>query len=151
MTKQQIKEKLERFFKIHELVCPHVYERFGEKAWDYFDIRLLETLLFIRTELNMPMTVNNWKGGGMISQRGLRCNLCSEVKSKTYAYLSSHIFGKGIDFVVKGMTANAVRDWITKHQDKLPYPIRLEVGPKVTWVHLDVCNETDKKIVYFNG
>lgn len=151
MTRGQIKAKLSKYFKTTELVCPHVYERFGESAWNYFDIRLLEVLLWLRVALGLPITINDWRAGK--TQRGLRCNLCQIVKEKIRAYLSSHIFGKGIDFDVKGMNAHDVRQWINDHKSELPHNIRLEVlcnGKEITWVHLDVCNETSEKIVYFN-
>ena len=36
------------YFRPEELVCPHVYERFGERSLDFLDNRLKETLLVIR-------------------------------------------------------------------------------------------------------
>lgn len=149
MTIEQIINDEGFKFKIYEFVCPHIYKQFGEAAWNYFDERLLEVVLWIRKTINMPMTINNWKGGGTLSQRGMRCNLCEEVKKKDRAYLSSHIFGKGVDFNVMGYTAEEVRQWLEKHKNEIPYPIRLEKDK--TWVHLDVCNRTNEKIVYFNG
>jgi len=74
------------------------------------------------------------------------------VKVKTEAgecYLSPHIFGAACDFHVKGMTAERVRLWIVEHEDELPYPVRLEDG--VRWVHLDVLNNSDKKVVMFHS
>ena len=154
MTRKQILRDPDFRFNIKEFVCPHVYERFGEAAWNYFDIRLLETILWIRKTLGKPMTINNWGSGKNFSQRGMRCNLCSEVKSKTKAYLSAHVLGQAIDFDVQGMTATEVRKWIDDHKDELPHNIRLEKkcnGEECRWVHLDVRNETAEKIVYFNG
>ena len=141
MTRQEIIQEIKanKYFSIQELVCKHVYDRFGEKAWQFLDTELLHTMLVIRQKLNKPITVNNWAAGGTFSQRSIRCNLCQIVKDKTKAntlYMSSHINGAGIDFDVKGMTAQAVRNWIIANQVLLPYPIRLE--DKVTWVHLDI-------------
>ncbi|MEE0969944.1 MAG: hypothetical protein U0M06_11295, partial [Clostridia bacterium] len=62
------------YFDIKELVCPHVYNKFREYAWRFFDPRLLDTLLVIREKINKPIYVNNWDMGGDFSQRGLRCN-----------------------------------------------------------------------------
>ena len=46
------------------------------------------------------------------------------------------------------MTAQQVRDFIVKNQDKLPYPIRLEGG--VNWVHIDTYDfDQNKKIEIF--
>lgn len=141
MTRQEIIQeiKAKNYFSIKELVCKHVYNKFGEKAWQFLDTELLHTLLIIRKTINKPITVNNWSTGGTFSQRGCRCNICQIPKDKTVAnalYMSAHINGAGVDFDVKGMTAQAVRNWIIANQALLPYPIRLE--DKVTWVHLDI-------------
>lgn len=132
-------DKIKKYFDIEELVCPHVYERFGESAWSFIDSRLLEVLLFIREGINKPIYVNNWKDKGGQSQRGLRCNCCALVKEKASlekVYLSSHIFGKGIDFNIKGMTAEQVRKWIVEYKTELPYKVRIEKD--VNWVHIDI-------------
>ena len=80
-------------------------------------------MLVIRKALNKPITVNNWASGGNFSQRSIRCNLCQIVKVKTNAnalYMSSHVNGAGIDFDVKGMTAQEVRNWIITKKVLLP-------------------------------
>ena len=87
-----------------------------------------------------------------MSQRGLRCNLCDLVRSKTSMskiYMSSHILGKACDFDVKEMNAAAVRNWIMLHASELPYPISLEDG--VSWVHLDMREQGNKKIYLFKA
>ena len=104
--------KITDYFRPEELVCPHVYERFGERSLDFLDSRLKETLLVIREKLNRPMYINNWVWGGDKTQRGLRCNVCRIVREQSNLekpYLSAHVLGKGVDFNVKGMTAQQVR------------------------------------------
>ncbi|WP_294141560.1 hypothetical protein [uncultured Sanguibacteroides sp.] len=95
--------------------------------------------------------MNNWDSGGSSSQRGLRCNICKLVKDKTERgeiYLSAHCNGAGVDFEVKGMTAEEVRTKIAANMCLLPYPIRIERG--VSWVHLDIYDYLNgKKINYF--
>lgn len=145
---------IKHYFKIEELVCPHVYNRFGESAWEFLDKDLLDVLLFIRETLNRPIYVNNWKWGGDKSQRGLRCNCDPLVKEKTYLekpYLSAHIFGKGVDFNVQGMTAEEVRKWIADYQVYLPCKLRCEES--VNWVHIDTLSYgmSANKITYFKG
>lgn len=126
-----------KYFKIEELVCRHVYEKFGDKAWMFIDSRLVETLNLLREKiLGVPMIINTWKDGGGYSQRGLRCNRCQLVREKTAPYLSAHVLGKGVDFNATGMTSDEVRSAIIKAQVLLPYPVRLERD--VSWVHLDV-------------
>lgn len=144
---------IKNYFDIRELVCPHVYKRFGENAWQFLDDRLLETMSVVREKIGKPITVNNWHVGGDFSQRGLRCNVCSLVSRNTRiekVYMSAHMQGTGIDFDVKGLSATAVRDWLHYNQVLLPYPVRLEKD--VNWVHLDMRNDgSSAKIIYFNG
>lgn len=141
------------YFGIKELVCKDVHAKFGEKAWDFLDERLLRTLLFIRENLGKPMTVNNWASGGSFSQRGLRCNLCQLVSDKTkkgQLYVSAHMQGTACDFDVKGMTAAQVRQWLSNNKHMLPFPIRAEDG--VTWVHIDMRNDGSKdKLILFKA
>lgn len=139
------------YFKIQELVCNVVYEKFGERSWKFFDNDLLETLLVIREAIGKPITINNWNNGGRFTQRGLRHNLSRLVTSKKRLYLSPHIFGKGIDFDVKGMSAPEVREWLVDNQEILPYKIRLErklAGKPINWVHLDTLSEPKYPKVY---
>lgn len=150
MNRGELVKVMRSNFSVKELVCPHIYARFGETAWDFLDLRLLEVLWWVRTALARPITVNNTR----FKERGMRCNMCNEVKSKDHAYLSAHVLGQGVDFDVQGMTATEVRKWIDDHRDQLPHKIRLEKkcnGEECRWVHLDVRNETAEKIVYFNG
>lgn len=82
------------YFSIKELVCKHVYDRYGEAATMFIDDRLIATLNTVREKiLRAPMTVNNWHLGGSFTQRGLRCNLCDLVREKSerqQLYLSAH-------------------------------------------------------------
>lgn len=137
---------IQEYFGIKELVCKHVYDKWGEKAWQFLDDRMLANLEFIREGIGKPIIVNNWAKGGEYSQRGLRCCVCALVIEKVdlrKVYLSAHIFGQAVDFHVVGMTAEEVRQWIIEHEDELPYPCRLERD--VDWVHMDTrCNSYEK-------
>jgi hypothetical protein len=154
-------------FDLDELVCPHIFFKYGEVAWQFFDQKQLILLDWIRNKLG-PMYANNWHYkyldsdyineikhlisiGALIKldylppselqmfdERGLRCNLCSLNILKTnkgIIYVSPHFTGQATDYDVKGMMAEEVRKWLIKHQDEIPYPIRLEKG--VGWVHQD--------------
>ena len=138
------------YFSVKELVCKHVYERYGEKAAMFLDDKLIETLNVIREQiLCAPMTVNNWHAGGNFTQRGLRCNICELVKNKTDAgrlYLSAHMLGKAVDCNADGMTAQEARRLIIEKQELLPHPIRLEDG--VSWLHIDLYDNGKKEKVY---
>jgi len=139
------------YFDIEELVDKQVFDRFGEASWKFLDPTILECILVVREGLDKPMTINNWKWGGKFSQRGLRHNMSSMVKGKTRPYLSAHMFGKAVDFDVKGMTAIEVRKWIVENEDKFPCKIRLERnlnGKPITWVHLDTMSDDSAPKVY---
>lgn len=142
-----------KYFKIQEFVDGVTYARHGENAWQFMDFKLLETMSVIREALGKAITINH----GSSQQRGLRTNICQIVKSKTLQgklYLSAHVLGKAVDFDVKGMKAEQVRDWLLENQDILPYKIRLEHnmnGKPITWVHLDVYdNPKNPKVYLFN-
>lgn len=146
-------QELRSYFNIKELVCKHVYDKFGEGAWQFLDERLLRTLHAVRLILGKPMVVNNWARGGSYSQRGLRCNVCVLVREKSNlekVYLSAHIFGKAIDFHVPGMTEREVRSTIIDNQHRLPYPVRIERDTD-GWIHIDTRNDyPNEKIILFN-
>lgn len=142
-----------KFFSVKELVCKHVYDRYGDRAAMFLDDKLIETINTVREKiLRAPMTVNNWHLGGSFTQRGLRCNICALVKSKTdigRLYLSAHCLGKAVDCNVEGMTAEEARRLIIGHSERLPWPIRLEEG--VSWVHLDVYEMGTQKVSLFKA
>ena len=148
MERIEIITKLKKYFNIKELVCPHVYTKFGETSWMFLSTALLHTLLIVREEIvKKPMIINN---GSNFTQRGLRCNMCSLVKSNTSAYLSAHVLGEGLDFSCSNISAEEVRKIIAANAGKLPYKIRLESD--VTWVHIDCYdNLSNNKISYFKG
>ena len=138
-----------QYFRLHELVCDHIYEKYGYRALMFLDPRQVINMDWLRENIGRPVYVNNYKWGGNQTQSGVRCNLCRLVKDKTdnnEVYVSAHIQGQADDFSVKGMTADRVRNWIIKRQAELPYNIRLEAYVK--WVHMD-CRDCGTKIYFF--
>jgi len=139
------------YFNLQELVCPHVFQKYGLFAWNFFDPRLVQLTNVIREKIGKAVYVNNWADGGVYNERGLRCIQCSLVKIKIEAnelYMSGHLLGKANDFDVEGLVPQEVREWLIKHKSLWPYNFRLE--DKVSWVHLDLYNNTDNKIILFN-
>jgi len=139
---------MEEYFDIKEVVCPHVYDRFGESAWRLFDPRIKEVMTWLRKKINRRIIINSSSLG--LTQRGFRCNLCSLVKDKTYMgklYVSPHMLAAGFDFDVAGMNAEEVRQWLEQNKEEIPFPVRLEQD--ISWVHLDVLSPSKEKIVYF--
>lgn len=147
MTRQEIITELKNYFSIRDLVCDHVFNNFGERAWQFLDTELLHTILVVRIDiLKTPMFVNYPNSGR--DERGLRCNLCSIVMQKTKqkkSYLSAHVNGAGVDFDAKGLTAEQTRQKIKDNKDLLPYPIRLEKN--VSWVHIDIYDYCNGQII----
>lgn len=95
-------------FDIRELVPKAVFERFGQRAWQFVSSTLLKMLNFTHgffneyCKKNMPgvvkvtILVNNWHLGGPFQWRGLRTvsYINEQVKSgKTTAELSQHVGG----------------------------------------------------------
>jgi hypothetical protein len=154
MTRNQIIIELKKYFDIQELVCPHTFQKFGEKtSWQFLDTEILHTILILRRDiLKVGMICNDYKFGGKHTQRGLRCNICPLCKDKTLKnqiYLTAHANGAGMDFIfgaASGMTAEKARQLIKKNDFLLPYNVRIEKD--VTWLHID-CYDTGEKVKEF--
>lgn len=146
-TKKLFIEELKKYFNIKELVCPHVYEKFGERAWIFLDAMALRLLLVLRRDiLKVPLVCNT----KTLTQRGLRCNRCEIVRSKTSPYLSAHVTGKGFDLSSSAMSAEEMRLKIAENLDLLPCKVRIEQD--VNWLHIDVYDEMQSsKIKYFKA
>lgn len=134
---------------VKEIVCPHVYAKWGDKAIRFIRPELRETLDVIRNKiLKCPMTINN----KVYTQRGLRCNCCELVAEKTKTgkvYLSAHNLGAGVDFSCSKYTVQEVHDLIKKNANLLPYKIRLESPINApSWTHVDLITEDQKDKVY---
>lgn len=133
MTRGEIIAELKKYFKVEELVCDHTYKKWKEASWQFLDTDYLNALLVIRRDiLKKPMSCNT----ASLHQRGLRCNMCPEVKGKSSVYLSSHILGKAGDFSISGMTTEEARKAIKGGASLLPCNVRVEEG--VSWLHFDV-------------
>ena len=157
MRDEEILQEIKEYFCIEEFVSKTVFDKYGDKSWQFINPRLLHTMLVIRKELGKSITINNWKWGGKFSQRGLRENTSSIVMSKNRlgkTYLSAHVLGSAVDFDVKGMDAMDVRIWLVGSASKLPYKIRLENemnGKQINWIHLDCYSHPDNdKVHLFN-
>lgn len=152
MNRNKLIEEVSKHFNIKELVCPHCYNKFKDNSWQFISTELLSTLYILRTiVINKPMVINTWATNGSYSQRGLRCNMCQLVKSKTSIYMSAHSLGKAVDFHVPGMDAESVRNLIRNNVNKFEYPIRLE---KCTnWCHIDcyVPKGSSNRLLEFEG
>ena len=141
-----------QYFDLREVVSKQVYERYGQQAWSFFDLRLLAVVVWLRQNLGIPLVCNNWANGGKFDERGFRANCDPIVKKKTMAgtlYCSAHSRGQAIDLSSGSMTAEEMRRWIRQHREDLPFPIRMEKD--VNWLHIDVANVTNEILVEFKA
>ena len=139
-------QQVKNYFDIKELVCPHVYQVFGELSWGFFREDYLDTILFLRRHFGVKMYCNY---AGM-TQRGVRCNICQIVKEKQRPYLSGHVLWCAGDWTFEGYEAEQIRHEIKSIAHLLPCPVRLERS--VTWVHIDtLAYGRTGKITEFNG
>jgi len=123
------------FFAIQELCDPETYKTLGEAAWMLFDPLLLSTLDRIRNRYGKPIVINDWVSGGKFKYRGFRPSNCTEGSP-----LSAHRRGQAIDFDVKGMTAEEVRQDIKKNQEHIDFMLINQVELAVNWVHISTAN-----------
>ena len=148
MNRQQLIKEISAYFSVQELVCPHIFSKWGEASWQFLDTAFLETLLVIRRDIiRLPMLCNTSNH----TQRGIRCNRCKLVGEKSGPYLSAHVLGKAGDFTIVGLSAEEARQRIIDNAALLPYNIRLEAD--VSWLHIDVLPQYDihSKVYIFRG
>ena len=153
MTRNELIKALKKNFDIRELVCPHCYERFGEKSWQFLSTQILSTLYTLRYEIfQQPIIVNNWHKGDKYDERGLRCNICPLVKNKKSIYLSAHCLGMAIDFNVGNLKSEEVFPVLKYNAHRFEYPIRVEKDTN-GWTHIDCYQPygSEKNMIEFNA
>jgi hypothetical protein len=154
-------------FDLQEVVCPHVFYRYGIMAWQFRNPIQMKLMDWVRDRFG-PVFVNDWyekyrdtdyikfiadkmihrqplipkdmpdRPKLMLSERGLRCNICDlylEKTTKGIIYMSGHGLGDADDYNVQGRTAEEIRQDLIKNQKLIPFPIRLEKAK--SWVHMD--------------
>lgn len=143
MKREDIIERLSKYFKIHELVDKPTHDRFKEDAWQFFETDALHCLLIIREGIGEACKINDWHWGGKFSQSGLRTNLGSIFRKyfeNKRLYLSGHVLGNAFDLKFKTKPATEVREWIVNNSHLFPCKIRLERnkgGKPISWTHID--------------
>jgi hypothetical protein len=143
MTRKDIIDGVKKYFKLHELVGPAVFNAYGDDGWAVLQTDALHCLLIMREGIGKPFSVNNWYWGGTYDERGYRENISYIVNKKTKAgklYTSGHVLACAYDFTVEDMSPDLVREWIVDHAEEFPCKVRLERnlnGTPITWVHFD--------------
>lgn len=129
-----------QYFKIEELVDEATYLRYGEKAWQFLDDRLLKLADFLRSKFGSCI-VNDWVWGGNYSESGLR-----SPDTSTGAMYSQHKFGRALDMKFKEHKAQTIREWLeinwTEDLSKavLGEVVKITVETDITWLHIDIRN-----------
>ena len=134
-----------KYFQTEELVDPYTFAHKGEAALGTMDVRILITADNIREYFGRVMTINNWHIGGEREWSGLRTK-----DSTYYSPYSQHSFGRAIDFLIKGLDAQEVRDRIKADQNHkaFQYITRMENYPTMSWIHVDCMNWNRENGIY---
>src|ERR1035437_5287892 len=66
-TSNKSKEMIQDYFELSEVLCPEVCKKYGDFAWQFFDIRLLIVMESIRMRLNKPIYVNDYSVHGKLT------------------------------------------------------------------------------------
>jgi hypothetical protein len=124
-----------KYFKIHELVPPDIYQRFGERAWMFIDPRLVLLIDELRNEFGRA-AVNNYYWGGSRVASGLRVPT-----SPHYSPTSQHSHGRAVDMVFSDISADDARKRVIQHPEKwLAIVPSITLESDVSWFHVDVRN-----------
>lgn len=125
-------------FITKEFVPPEIYASEGDRAIGRIDPRMVEFIEKLRTDLDRPITINNWHLGKSFKYRGFRPEGCGVGVPG-----GQHYLGRALDFDVEGMSAMDVRLYILGRLDQYPQVTRME--DDVKWVHVDCKDIGDKK------
>ena len=134
-------------FHLDEFIHPDYMRKFGQNALWFIDHRIVTIAQELRTDLGVPITINNYETGGQYKSSGLRVQ-----SAKIGAKYSQHKYGRAIDCKFKGITIQEAFDFLMHNQVKyfnlvLTTIENIEHTP--TWLHLDcrLTGLTEYKIV----
>jgi hypothetical protein len=126
---------------LDEYIPKSVYKKYINKPWiliGLIDNRLIKADQLLRDYFG-EVTINNWFDGGIRNWSGLRTS-----DSPEFAPESQHTFGRASDKIFKNATAEEVREYIKNSYKTLGITC---IEDKVTWVHSDVRNTTENKLL----
>ena len=130
-----------KYFKIQELVCPHVYEKYGDKSWEFFNEEFLKELDIVREVLGVPIVINNWSKGGQYRESGNRCQFCSIVAKKIAnkeLNMSMHNLYQAFDLKPKELEIRKAVEIIMDNIHRFKIIKRIENPDNtLTWIHID--------------
>lgn len=125
--------RIPKNFSLNEVMPRHIIDKYGEKSWEFIDIRILENIQAIRQYYKRAIYINNRKKG--LEYRGYDDGSYRGISSK-----SQHRFGRALDFTVSGYSAEQVRqDLLNGLAERLPHP-DISIEDRVAWNHMDIRN-----------
>lgn len=130
-----------KYFKIQELVCQHVYKKYGDKSWEFFSEEFLKDLDTVREVLGVPIIINNWHVNGQYKESGNRCQFCSIVAKKITnkeLNISMHNLYRAFDLKPKNLEIKKAVEMIMDNVHRFKVIKRIENSDyTLTWLHLD--------------
>ena len=109
------------------------------------DDKLIRSIDLIKEKFSEgTMTINNWYWNGNRGWSGVRT-----IGSPYYSKNSQHSKGKAIDAIFNKYSAEEIRKYILKNPDEFPDIGGIELD--VNWLHIDVRDRQNGKIVVFNA
>ncbi len=137
--------KVSEHFVLQEFINPVTFEKEGEKSIDLIDKKLIDIAEFIRVDIGLPVTINNWHLDGEFKESGLR-----DKNTLTGAKKSAHKLGQAIDPKVKGYDGQKWYDYVVKNASKL-YSLGLrrieDKSIATTWCHMDTKEHNQKNTI----
>lgn len=123
-------------FYASEFVPPEIFNAFGAlHSWWFINERIVLINAELKKDFNAPVTINNWRAGGDRKYSGFRPKDCT-----VGADNSQHRLANASDTLIKGYTADEVREHILKNKQRYMALglSRLEDAKYApTWCHLD--------------
>lgn len=137
--------KLTTNFQLEELVHPDIYDKVGDRAFDFLNPLLPLALQGLRDEFG-SITVNDWVWGGNFVDSGLRLP-----HGTVGAKLSSHRFGAAADCKFAEADPAQLQHYIKSNAGEFPYITRMENADITkTWLHVEVGKRSSDFIIIFN-
>jgi hypothetical protein len=132
-------------FEAQEFVPPEIFNRFGADSLWFMDCRMTWTADAAREYFGVPITINDWLWGGRFKYRGYRPPQCTEGAEN-----SQHRLAQALDFDVKGISAEEVRQEIKTHPSEPAFRFVTTVEDSVNWNHWDCRARRESQVVFIN-